>query len=150
MLKNVDDNVYEENIVYKLILTSRGLNTKLGAEIFEIVLKKQPLFDKKILLISLPEYEIDEILAKDFDSNFIGMKDFSALNLFAGTIIPHYGYKDLKRYILKSGEALKAKYKQIYQVADNEVLILKIQDTREKHIIKQKRIRLEEDDYRLK
>lgn len=46
----------------------------------------------------------DIMLARDFDSNFVGMIDCTALGLFDGTIIPHYEPENLQMYIQNTEE----------------------------------------------
>ena len=45
-----------------LILTAKGLNTKMGLSLIAKALEKESLENKKIYLVSLPEYEIGEKL----------------------------------------------------------------------------------------
>ena len=155
----------------RLVLNSRGLNTKIGCKQISKKISDDDIFKKSMFIISYPPYGVDDIivnnavkimgfqkenlylsadgvpkgiitdyvyvtegntfevlkymrdnlfidyikvlmknenstyigssagaiiagtdimLARDFDSNFVGMIDFTALELFDGTIIPHY------------------------------------------------------------
>ena len=62
-------------------------------------------------------------LAKDFDSNFVGMSDFSALGLLGDMeVVPHYTYEQLQRYISSFG--YDDMERNITNVADDEALIV--------------------------
>lgn len=69
----------------------------------------------------------DIMLAKDFDSNFVGMFDYTALGLFNGAIIPHYTKENLNRYIACTGDHILERYPVIYSVSNEEVIVLDIQ-----------------------
>lgn len=62
-------------------------------------------------------------LARDFDSNFVGMSDFSALGLLGDMeVVPHYTYGQLQRYISSFGyDDIE---RNMINVADNEALIV--------------------------
>lgn len=49
---------------YKLILTSRGLNTVFGKKLMKIVFTKEKLKPTSIFLMTLPSYGVDEITIK--------------------------------------------------------------------------------------
>lgn len=66
----------------------------------------------------------DIMLARDFDSNFVGMIDFNALNLFDGTIIPHYESEHLENYIKNTEEHIINRYSKILSVSNEEVLVI--------------------------
>lgn len=66
----------------------------------------------------------DIMIARDFDSNFVGMIDFTALGLFNGTIVPHYTREELKRYIACMENHIINRYPKIYSVSNDEVLVL--------------------------
>ncbi len=66
----------------------------------------------------------DIMLAGDFDRNFVGMTDFTALNLFDGTIIPHYEPEYLENYIKNTEEHLINQYSKILSVSDEDVLVI--------------------------
>lgn len=66
----------------------------------------------------------DIMLAKDFDSNYVGMREYSSLALFDGTIIPHYTSHDLKRYISNTEEHILRRYSVIYSVSNEEVIAI--------------------------
>jgi len=66
----------------------------------------------------------DIMLCKDFDGNSVGMIDFTALGLFEGTIIPHYEPEYLENYIKNTEEHIIRRYKKIYSVSDEEVLVM--------------------------
>lgn len=186
----------------KLILNSRGLNTKIGMSQFRKVIGGDELSEKRIFICSYPDYEIDDRilencmslgfseksicfsksgipeepvsyvyitegntfeilnymrknnlcqyiidvckagavylgssagallagvdckLALDFDSNYVGMRDFTGLGLLDGVVVPHYTRDQLKRYILESDDELIKSYKKIYNVDNDNVLIL--------------------------
>lgn len=185
----------------ELILTANGLNTSVGRKVINRALAGRNLVNKKIFLISVPEYRIEELLvdacvqlgflreniilsgegrlnedvdyvyvsegntfvildyirkhglvayiqewvrngtvyigasagamiagdeirlAEDFDSNTVGMRNYDALKLFDGAIIPHYSPADLKRYVAASDRQLIKRYKKIYSVDNGEALI---------------------------
>lgn len=64
---------------------------------------------------------IEEIL--DFDRNFVGMTDFTGLQLFDGIIIPHYTKSELKRYI-KNTPGIEYKYNKILSVSNESCVVL--------------------------
>ena len=63
-------------------------------------------------------------LALDMDSNFVRMVDFTALDLFVGTIIPHFKPEELERYKAEKEESVLEEYPMIYSVSNEEVLVL--------------------------
>lgn len=67
---------------------------------------------------------IDIELGLDFDTNDVKMRDFTALHLFDGTIIPHYEPDNLKMYLRNSNESIIAKYNMILSVAEDEIIEL--------------------------
>ena len=60
----------------------------------------------------------------DFDKNKVGIEDFSALNLFDGTIIPHYEPENLWMYKSNTEPEILKKYKYIYSVNNEEVFVI--------------------------
>ena len=66
----------------------------------------------------------DIMLAGDFDSNFVGMIDFTALNLFDGTIIPHYEPEHLENYIRNTEAHILNRYPVILSVSNEDVLVM--------------------------
>lgn len=82
-------------------------------------------------------------LAKDFDSNYIGMVDFCGLGLLEDIeVVPHYTYEQLQNYVSSFGYTGR----NIINVANNEVLIFGVEMCDGKtSIIKKKRIRKSED-----
>lgn len=64
----------------------------------------------------------DIMLARDFDSNFVGMIDFTSLNLFDGAIISHYEPEHLESYIKNTEEHILNRYSRILSVSNEEVL----------------------------
>lgn len=70
----------------------------------------------------------DIMLAKDFDSNFVGMVDYTSLGLFEGAIIPHYTKENLKCYIDCTEEHILERYPIIYSVSNEEVMVLDIEE----------------------
>jgi len=75
---------------------------------------------------NVPDYDFvpDIMLAKDFDSNFVGMYEYSALGLFDGTIIPHYTHQNLSQYISNTEEHILSRYKVIYSVNNEETVVI--------------------------
>ena len=63
-------------------------------------------------------------LISEFDKNTVGIKDLEALNLFKGTIIPHFTKLQLKRFIALTDEIDLKEYDVIYSVANSRVLVL--------------------------
>ena len=66
---------------------------------------------------------IEEMM--DFDTNFVGMRDFKALGLYDGLIIPHYNRHELKNYI-KNSPGIEDKYKNIMNVPNEGILLLEV------------------------
>ena len=67
---------------------------------------------------------IEEMM--DFDTNFVGMKDFKALGLYDGLIIPHYNRHELKNYI-KNCPGIEDKYKNnIVNVSNDGILVVEV------------------------
>lgn len=66
---------------------------------------------------------IEEMM--DFDANFVGMKDFKALGLYDGLIIPHYNRHELKNYI-KNSPGIEDKYKNIVNVSNDGILVVEV------------------------
>lgn len=62
----------------------------------------------------------------DFDKNNVGMTDFKALNLFDGTIIPHYEEENLEMYKSNTEEEILNSYENIYCVNNENVFVLTI------------------------
>lgn len=62
----------------------------------------------------------DIALAHDFDRNFVGMSDFRALELFQGTIIPHYTKDDLICYLSRTPKESLERYQNIYSVGNGD------------------------------
>lgn len=213
---NMSNNSSEE---YKIILTSRGLNTETGTRLVKTVFENEKIQYGSIFLMTLPEYEVDEIvkkncmelgftniyLAKDyegkaipemphvdtifvtegqtfevaaylkrnnydeyirgiiedggtyigasagailaassfketekFESNYLRTSDYSALGILprngckSDIIIPHHTEEQLKQYISTMTEDEIASYRRIYNVANDETLVMdcvKIGDT---------------------
>lgn len=61
-LKNERRHAKKNTHSYKLILTSKGLNTIMGEKIISKVMEKEHISfeDKKIFLLTFPEYEVDD------------------------------------------------------------------------------------------
>lgn len=68
----------------------------------------------------------DIYLGLDFDKNNVRMIDFTSLNLFDGTIIPHYEKENLEMYKRNTEEKILNRYEDIYCVNDDEVLVIDI------------------------
>lgn len=66
----------------------------------------------------------DIMLARDLDSNYVGMIDFTALYLFDGTIIPHYEPEHLENYIKNTEEHILNRCSRILPVSNKEVLVI--------------------------
>lgn len=66
----------------------------------------------------------DIYLGLDFDKNNVGMTDFKALNLFDGTIIPHYEEENLEMYKSNTEEEILNRYENIYCVSNEDILVL--------------------------
>ena len=64
-------------------------------------------------------------LAADFDANFLGMTDFTALGLFDGTIIPHYTREELRQYLSHTEKTITSRYRKIYSVSNEEIIGMK-------------------------
>lgn len=189
----------------RIILTSRGLNTQIGQKLIEKALKGSINLRDRILLITMAEYGINNMLrdacvkigfseqnisifdgeteldieqifqflyvsegntfevldmmkkqglmeivkknfddgadyigssagamiagydvklAHDFDRNFVQINDFSGLNLFDGTVIPHYTKQQFRRYCESISDEIKKKYNNIYSVSNESALII--------------------------
>lgn len=220
-----------ESKTYKLILTSKGLNTLMGTDLIRRAYEKEKIKCESIFLMAFPEYEVDEIVVKnckelgfqniflakeyerksiaempnvdtvyvtegntfeiidyirknhfdiyirnlvdsgatyigssagailassrfdcalDFDLNFSGVCDFDGFNLLpregklADTVIPHYTFKQLQNYADSLSKEEVCKYQTIYNVANDEVLILDCRRIEQDvHLLKTRRIRVE-------
>lgn len=196
--------------MYKLILTSKGLETEIGAEMIGEKLKELKLNDlhkKSIFLVSYSEYGVDERivencknilgfsekniylsangqpkeivpdyiyvtagntfeilkymrendlicyikriflektcnttyigasagamlagidvrLAEDFDRNFAGITDYTAMELFNGTILPHMSEKQFEEYVESIKDNRLGRYNDLYHVENYEVLVI--------------------------
>ena len=66
----------------------------------------------------------DIMLARDFDSNFVGMIDFTALELFDGTIIPHYEPENLQMYIQNTERHILNRYSKVLSVSNDDVVVI--------------------------
>lgn len=66
----------------------------------------------------------DIMLARDFDSNFVRMIDFTALGLFDGTIIPHYEPENLELYIQNTENHILNRYSRILSVSNHDVVVI--------------------------
>ncbi len=64
------------------------------------------------------------MLARDFDSNFVGMIDFTALELFDGTIIPHYELENLQMYIQNTERHILNRYSKVLSVSNDDVVVI--------------------------
>ena len=69
----------------------------------------------------------DIMLAKDFESNFVRMYDYSALSLFEGTILPHTSRDKFKSYLALADKHVVERYPVIYSVSNKEVLVLDLE-----------------------
>lgn len=80
-------------------------------------------------------------LAKDFDSNFVGMVDFQALGLLGNIeVVPHYTFEQLQKFLTMFG--YDAEERNIINVADDEVLMVEAAETEDGlRIIRKKRFR---------
>lgn len=66
----------------------------------------------------------DIMFAKDFDSNYSGIYDYSGLGLFDGIVLPHYNSEQLKWYIEEANQEYISHFNNIYCVDDDNVLCL--------------------------
>ena len=66
----------------------------------------------------------DIMLARDFDSDFVRMIDFTALGLFDGTIIPHYEPENLELYIQNTEKHILNRYSRILSVSNHDVVVI--------------------------
>ena len=66
----------------------------------------------------------DIMLARDFDSNSVGMIDFTALELFDGTIIPHYEPENLQMYIQNTERHILNRYSKVLSVSNDDVVVI--------------------------
>ncbi|MCR4961638.1 MAG: Type 1 glutamine amidotransferase-like domain-containing protein [Lachnospiraceae bacterium] len=66
----------------------------------------------------------DIMLAKDFDSNTVGLYDYTSLGLFEGAVVPHYTEEQLKLYIESTEKHILERYYTIYSVSNDEMLEL--------------------------
>lgn len=66
----------------------------------------------------------DIMLARDFDSNFVGMIDFTALELFDGTIIPHYEPENLQMCIQNTERHILNRYSKVLSVSNDDVVVI--------------------------
>lgn len=65
-------------------------------------------------------------LALDFDSNFVGLKDYSALRLFDGTILPHYTEEQAERYKESADYEVISSYRHFYNVDNDNYLCIEV------------------------
>lgn len=216
--------------LYRLILTSRGLNTNKGTELIRCAYEKEKMEYGSIFLLTFPEYGVDEIVknncekmgfkniflakefegksiesipktdaiyvtegntfeiveyirqngfdeyirnsvncgatyigssagailasgffqcALDFDSNFSGVLDFNGFGFLprkgalSDIIIPHYTYKQVQCYISSLTEEEVKQYGRIYNVANDEVLVLDCKRTEDQvQMLNRRRIRI--------
>lgn len=59
------------------------------------------------------------------DRNYVRLDDFEGLKLFDGIVLPHYTLTERNRYIANS-PGLKERYKHIYNVKNDGILVLEI------------------------
>lgn len=144
----------------RLLLNSRGFNTKIGCQQIYDKLKDVDLQNKKMFIVSYTPYGIDEYIVQNC-VEILGFKkenlylsvngvtknvipdyiyvtegntfevlqymrdsDFTALNLFDGTIIPHYEPEHLENYIKNTEEHILNRYSRILSVSNEEVLVI--------------------------
>ena len=83
----------------------------------------------------------DVSLAKDFDSNFVGLVDFQALGILGDIeVVPHYSFEQLQKYLTLFG--YDAEERNIINVADDEALMVEVEVTKAGlRVIKKKRVR---------
>lgn len=88
--------------------------------------------------------------AENFDMNFIGMRDFSGLGLLprngelSDTVIPHYTYNQLQNYIKSMTEDETSSYKTIYNICNEEALVMECKRIGENvELVRKRRIRIE-------
>lgn len=61
----------------------------------------------------------------DFEKDIIGMKDYTALELYKGLIIPHYNKHQLKTYISNS-PGIETRYNNIVNVSNDGILVMEV------------------------
>lgn len=86
-------------------------------------------------------------LADYFDLNFVRMTDFHGLEVMEerDTIIPHYTYPQLQRFLKELKAEEKDAYSQIYNCANGEALIMDmVSEGQHAKLLRKRRIRLEE------
>ena len=84
-------------------------------------------------------------LAEKFDINYPEISDYTALELMPekDTIIPHYTFEDNKRFVQSLDNKTKAKYTRIYNVANDEAIIMTcIKANGNVELVNRKRIRV--------
>lgn len=65
--------------------------------------------------------------AYSYDRNEVHLKDYSSLALFDGIVLPHYTKKEMRKYI-KNSPGLENRYKMLLSVANDEILVLEMND----------------------
>ena len=73
----------------------------------------------------LSSFTVEEAL--EFDRNYEKIEDFSGLGLHNSLILPHYNRREKMRY-LEAKPELFEKYKHIYNVSDEDVLVLDLEE----------------------
>ena len=84
-------------------------------------------------------------LAEEFDRNFPRINNYTALGLLpeTDTIIPHYTYEENKRFVEGLSDEVKMRYTKIYNVANDEALIMRCNKTDDRiELVSRKRIRI--------
>lgn len=84
--------------------------------------------------------------AGNFESNSVGVTDFRGLQLMPDkdTVIPHYTFRELKRYVDGMAVEERESYSAIYNVADEEALIMDVKmDDERRRLVRKKRMREE-------
>lgn len=67
---------------------------------------------------------IDIRLAEDFDHNFAGITDYTAIGLFNGTILPHMSETKFEEYVEHIKDNRLGRYNDLYHVGNYEVLVI--------------------------
>lgn len=65
--------------------------------------------------------------AFSFDRNYVRLSDYNGLALFDGIVIPHYTKAEMKEYI-KNSPGIENRYKMLFSVANDKILVLEMED----------------------
>lgn len=129
--------LYSENISSDLVLRMNYIYVTSGNtfEILDWLKKREDIFCSIRQAVLLGTNYIgssagamiagkDILLAHEFDRNFVALKDFNALGLFDGAIIPHYTKKELNNFKKNIGKDNLLRYKHLLSVSEKSCLAL--------------------------